>query len=55
VRSVFLIKTNEIDKCITEMRKAYKILVGEPKGKRPLGIPRCNWEDNIKIDLNKIW
>jgi hypothetical protein len=26
-------------------------LVGRPKGKRPLGRPRCRWEDNIKLDL----
>jgi hypothetical protein len=24
---------------------------GKPEGKRPLGIPRCGWEDNIKMDL----
>jgi hypothetical protein len=32
-------------------RNAYRILVGKPEGKRPLGRPRCRWEDNIKIDL----
>jgi hypothetical protein len=30
-----------------EMRNAYKILVGKPEGKRPLGRPRRRWEDNI--------
>jgi hypothetical protein len=30
-----------------EMRNAYSILVGKPEGKRPLGRPRCRWEDNI--------
>jgi hypothetical protein len=34
-----------------ERSPAYKILVGKPKGKRPLGRPRCRWEDNIKIGL----
>jgi hypothetical protein len=29
-------------------------LVGRPKGKRPLGRPRCTWEDNIKLDLREI-
>jgi hypothetical protein len=29
-------------------------LVGRPEGKRPLGIPRRRWEDNIKMDLREI-
>jgi hypothetical protein len=29
-------------------------LVGSPEGKRPLGRPRCRWEDNIKIVLREI-
>jgi hypothetical protein len=29
-------------------------VVGRPEGKRPLGRPRCRWEDNIKIDLTGI-
>jgi hypothetical protein len=37
-----------------EKRNAYRILVGKPKGKRPLGRPRCRWVDNIKIDLREI-
>jgi hypothetical protein len=28
--------------------------VGKPEGKRPLGGPRCEWEDNIKMDLREI-
>jgi hypothetical protein len=28
-------------------------LVGKPEGKRPLGRPRCRWEDNIKMDLQE--
>jgi hypothetical protein len=34
-----------------EMRGAYRVLVGEPEGKKPLGRHRCRWEDNIKMDL----
>jgi len=29
----------------------YRVLVGKPEGKRPLGRPRHRWEDNIKMDL----
>jgi hypothetical protein len=34
-----------------ENRNAYRILVGKPEGKRPLGRPRRRWVDNMKIDL----
>jgi hypothetical protein len=34
-----------------EKRNAYRILVGTPEGKRPLGSPRRRWENNIKMDL----
>jgi hypothetical protein len=37
-----------------EKRNAYKILVRKPEGKRPLGKPRCRWEDNIKMNLREI-
>jgi hypothetical protein len=33
---------------------AYRILVGKPEGKRPLGRPRCKWVGNIKMDLGDI-
>jgi hypothetical protein len=36
---------------IGEKKDAYRILVGKPERKRPLGRPRCRWVDNIKIDL----
>jgi hypothetical protein len=36
-----------------EKRDAYRILVGKPEGKRPLGRPRCRWMDNIKTDLRE--
>jgi hypothetical protein len=35
-------------------RNAYRIMVGKPEGKRPLGRPRRRWVDNIKIDLREI-
>jgi hypothetical protein len=37
-----------------EKRNAYRILVGNPEGKRPLGIPRHRWEGNIRVDLREI-
>jgi len=37
------------------MRNAYKILVREPEGKRPLGRPRCRWKDNIRMDFKRRW
>jgi hypothetical protein len=36
---------------IGEKRNGYRLLVGKPDGKRPLGIRRHSWVDNIKIDL----
>jgi hypothetical protein len=35
-------------------RNAYRILLGSPEGKRPLGRPRRRWEDNIKMHLREI-
>jgi hypothetical protein len=37
-----------------ERRNAYRILVGKPEGKRPLGRPRHRWVDNIKMDLREV-
>jgi hypothetical protein len=37
-----------------EERKLYKVLVGKPDGKRPLGRPRRRWEDGIRMDLREI-
>jgi hypothetical protein len=37
-----------------EKRNAYRILLGKPEGKRPLGKPRRRWEDNIRMDLREI-
>jgi hypothetical protein len=38
-----------------EGRGVYRVLVGRPEGKRPLGRPRRRWVDNIKMDLKEIW
>jgi hypothetical protein len=38
---------------IREKRNAYKILVGKPEGKRPLGRPRRRWENNIDMDVRE--
>jgi hypothetical protein len=39
---------------VGEGRGVYRVLVGRPEGKRPLGRPRRRWEDNIKMDLREI-
>ncbi|KAJ4428156.1 hypothetical protein ANN_24171 [Periplaneta americana] len=39
---------------IGESRNAYRVLVGRPEGKTPLGRPRRRWEDNIKMDLREV-
>ena len=37
-----------------QSRNTYRVLVGKPEGKRPLGRPRRRWEDNIKMDLREV-
>jgi hypothetical protein len=37
-----------------EGRGMYRVLVGKPEGKRPLGRPKHRWEDNIKMDLQEV-
>jgi hypothetical protein len=52
-----ILKENEMDRaCSTngETRNAYRILVGKPEGKRPLGRRRRRWVDNIKMDLGEV-
>jgi hypothetical protein len=39
--------------CVGEERGVHRILVGRPKGKRPLERPRCRWVDNIKMVLRE--
>jgi len=40
--------------CMEEGRGVYRVSVGKPEGKRPLGRPRRIWEDNIKMDLQEV-
>jgi hypothetical protein len=40
--------------CMGEDIVVHRVLVGKPEGKRPLGRPRRRWEDNIKMDLQKV-
>jgi hypothetical protein len=37
-----------------EGRSMYRVLVGKPEGKRPLGRPRCRWEYNIKMNIQEV-
>jgi len=37
-----------------ERRGVYRVLVGKPEGKRPLGRPRRKWEDNIKMNIQEL-
>jgi len=39
---------------VVERRGVYRVLMGKPKGKRPLGRPKHRWEDNIKMDLQEV-
>jgi len=52
------IETNEMGRACgaygVEVRGVHRVLVGKPEGKRPLGRPRRRWEDNIKMDLQKV-
>jgi len=37
-----------------DKRGVYRVLVGKPEGKRPLGRPRHRWEENIKMDIQEV-
>ena len=39
---------------VRERRGMYRVLVGKPEGKKPLGRPRRRWDDNIKMDLQEV-
>ena len=39
---------------VGERRGIYRVLVGKPDGRRPLGRPRRRWVDNIKMDLQEV-
>jgi hypothetical protein len=51
-----LFGNNEMDGAcrVFERKGVYRVLVGKPEGKRPLWRPRHIWEDNIKMDLQKV-
>jgi hypothetical protein len=38
---------------VGEVRGVYRVLVGKPEGKRPVGRPKRRWEDNIKMDIGR--
>ena len=40
--------------CMGEWRGVYRVLLGKPEGKRPLGRPRRRWDDNIKMDFQEV-
>jgi len=40
--------------CMGEERRVYRVLVGKPKGRRPLGRTRRRWADNIRMDLQEV-
>jgi hypothetical protein len=37
-----------------EERKVFRVFVGKPKGRRPLGRPRCRWEVRVRMDTGEI-
>jgi hypothetical protein len=39
---------------VGKRRSAYRVLVGKPEGRRPLGRSRHRWEDNMKMDFRKV-
>jgi hypothetical protein len=47
-------KAISVDIATSMKSNAYRILVGKPEGKRPLGRSRRGWEDNIKMDVREI-
>jgi hypothetical protein len=54
---VYIVKGGEMGRACSKNGgegNAYRILVGKPKGRRPLGRPRHRWVDNIKIDFREI-
>jgi hypothetical protein len=38
-----------------ERRGIYRVLMGKPEGKRPLGRPRRRWDNNITMDFSEVW
>jgi hypothetical protein len=50
----FLVSLNAVVAVLGEGRGVYRVLIGRPECKRPLGRPRLGWENNIKMDLREI-
>jgi hypothetical protein len=46
--------TGHVASMVEEKRGEYRVLVRKPEGRSPFGRPRCRWENNIKIDLQKV-
>jgi len=53
IKSMWLRRNGHVV-CMKGTREAFKVLVGKPEGKKPLGRPMYRWEDNIKTDLKEI-
>jgi hypothetical protein len=51
LRRIFGPKRDEVTE---ELRGVYKVLMGKPEGKTPMGRLRCRWEDNIKMNLQEV-
>jgi hypothetical protein len=54
VRMIKEVEMGRICGTYGEGRGVYRVLIGKPEGKRPLGRPKHRWEDNIKLDLREI-
>jgi hypothetical protein len=52
IKSRRMIRAGHAERTVKK-RNAYRILMGEPEGKRPVGRHRRRWEDNIKMDLGE--
>jgi hypothetical protein len=52
IKSRRMIRVGHVARMVN--RNAYRLLVGNPEGKRPLGRPRCKWVDNIRMDLGEV-
>jgi hypothetical protein len=50
----FIVRWARLVARMGEKKNAYRLLVGKPEGKRPLGRPRRRWVDNIRMDLGEV-
>ena len=53
IKSIIMIFNGHVER-LGEEREVYRVLVGKPKGNRPLGRPRRRWVDNIRMDLQEV-